>query len=358
MNIYPDHGGDIYGNARIKTDFSANLNPLGTPDEIKEALKDSLKDITAYPDPELRKLRDKASDAIGVDKQFLVFGNGSSDLIYRLAATLKPEKVLIEGPAFSEYEKAFRFSGAEVYYTLSTRKENFRPDTDRIEGDLRKFKPDLLIAGSPSNPAGTLMANDQIEKILSMTSESDTLFLMDTCFLHFVEEKDRPDIRSLLKRYKNFLVIDSFTKIYAMAGIRFGYLMSSDCDLVLRLRKSTQPWPLSTPANAAALAGFDIMSDGYFHRKSSTYIKEEREYLMRSLEEMGLEVFPSRANYLLFYAEGNPALGDLIKAEGYPIRECANYEGLDGQYYRIAVRTASENRALIKALNQILGLKK
>lgn len=367
------HGGDIYGSLPVKTDFSANLNPLGMPEQIRQALIASVDRVQPYPDPLCRSLASRASRALDIPGDNLVFGNGSCDLLYRLALCLRPRRVLIAGPAFSEYERACRLAGAEIFFAPASPEDSFCPNAEALAGTIREKGPDLVFIASPSNPAGTILADAELALLTETCRAQGSRLLLDLCFFSFTDRWHRFYQAGLLRDRPRLILLDSFTKIYAMAGVRFGYAATGDKVLAGRLRDILQPWPLSRPAVEAGQAGFSLMETGSFQKKTAVYVAGERERLASSLREQGFRVFPSRANYLLFRTEdrrlteiirqggtdrvagpGRTVMGEAMAQKGYPIRECGNYRGLDNSYFRLAVRTKEENAACMAALCEVM----
>ena len=151
-----------------------------------------------------------------------------------------------------------------------------------------------------------------------------------------------------LARYPGLLILKAFTKSYGMAGLRLGYCLTADPALLTAMSRTVQPWNVSGPAQAAGVAALGEVA--FLHR-TRQIIREERRFLRRSLEEMGLRVCPSCANYLLFYSP--LPLHQKLLEKGIQIRDCGNYHGLEQGWYRIAVRLHEENERLIQAMKEV-----
>ena len=163
---------------------------------------------------------------------------------------------------------------------------------------------------------------------------------------------DEPTTHSLtgeLPSTKNLLILKSFTKLYAMAGVRLGYCLSSDPALLEAMASAGPPWSVSSLAQAAGLAALEETD---YVQQVRTLIRTERPRLIAALENLGLQVIPGEANYLLFQC-GTP-LAAALEQKGILLRECGNYRGLDETWYRAAVRTHEENQRLIQALREVL----
>ncbi len=212
-----EHGGNIYSGDHITLDFSVNLNPYGMPEPVKQALVQNIDHFETYPDPKCRALRAAiaASDKVPIDT--ILCGNGADDLIYRLCFALRPRNVLICAPTFSEYEKAAIAAGAEVRYHFLQEREDFRL-TDRILSQITP-ETELLFLCSPNNPTGRTIPHQLLEQILKQCAQTDTFLLLDECFLDFTHGQTALD---LMESHPQLLILRAFTKVYAMAGLRWG----------------------------------------------------------------------------------------------------------------------------------------
>ena len=178
-----EHGGNT-DPEQIRYDFSANINPLGMPTAVRQAVIQSADDCIRYPDPQCLALGKALAGEHGVSPQQIVCGNGAADLIYRLAAALRPKKALLSAPTFSEYEKALAENGCGIRFIELKEAEDFRyPDTlpDMVTIDI-----DLVMLCSPNNPTGTTIAPALLEKLVLRCIKLGIALAVDECFLPFV----------------------------------------------------------------------------------------------------------------------------------------------------------------------------
>ena len=141
--------------------------------------------------------------------------------------------------------------------------------------------------------------------------------------------------------------------MYAMAGIRLGYALSSNTSIIDKIRGTGQPWSVSKVAEEAGIAA---LKETEFVRTTKKYIKENREYLIKELKLLGFTVYPSEVNYLMFKSSITE-LKEKIEEYGILIRSCSNYRNLDGSFYRIAVKDKKSCLRLINALKEIVKVK-
>ena len=342
------HGGDVYGSS-VRLDFSANINPLGTPESVRQAAAKSLTRIHQYPDPCCRRLVAAIAEREAVLPRYVLCGNGAAELIYAFCAAVRPKKVLIPAPAFSEYATALAGIDCTADRYLLRRQDEFAV-TEAFLPVLRGERWDAVFLCNPNNPTGRLISPALLEEICRICEERSIRLFVDECFLDLSDDGGIHSLKGHLQRYPNLLLLKAFTKNYGMAGLRLGYCLCGDWALLERMSKTTQVWNVSTPAQEAGLAA---LSETGFLAEARTVIREERAFLARELENLGFWVCPSDANYLLFYST-QPLEAPLL-AQGILIRNCANYFGLGDGWYRIAVKQRLENQQLLSALEQIMG---
>lgn len=339
-----EHGGDIYGHTNIQLDFSVNTNPLGLPAKVKQALASRMDEFARYPDPKCRQLCAAISGHENIPQDWILCGNGAADLIYRLCYAVKPRKALVCAPTFSEYERALRQAGSQLI-TFPLMKENDFSLTDEILEQL-VADIDMLFLCHPNNPTGRLISPKLMEKIVSKAKKNGILVILDECFLDFT---DGESAKKYLKDNPSLIVLKAFTKMYAMAGLRLGYLLASDKALLLKISFAAQCWSVSVPAQ---IAGTAALSCTDWIDTTRSLLTCERLFLYEGFTKLGITVFPSDANFLLLSSK--QPLFKPLKQKGILIRPCENFEGLDHTYYRIGVKTRDENIRLIQSVKEVL----
>ena len=338
------HGGDIYTNPGV-LDFSSNANPLGTPESVINAAKNSLENTHCYPDIKNTRLLGALSEYEGVPERQIILGNGAAEVIFSFVRAAGPKKALLPVPAFAEYGRALEAVGCE---TIKYPMDNFMIG-DNISDYLEDDTGCAFIC-SPNNPTGFLTDNALLEKIIKKCQEKNIYLLLDECFLDFVPEGASYSMKRLLDKYDRLFILNSFTKRYAMAGLRLGYGLCADRALLDKMEKMNQPWNISIPAQAAGEAA---LKEKDYLEKARVLVNEQREYLKAEMASLGLEVFDSKANYIFF--RGPEDLYERCLEKGILIRGCSDYEGLCRGYYRTAVRKESDNNRLLTVLREIMA---
>ncbi len=341
----PGHGGNRF-NQKIIYDFSANINPLGMPEACCAALQAGIKEVEQYPDFYGGKLRRAIGKAEGVRPEQVILGNGASELIYALCYALRPKRVLLSVPAFSEYEAAAAAAGGKVCYWKLREETNFSLSSEII-GQLAGTE--LMFLGNPGNPTGALTKPELLSEIAKRCEQTGTVLCVDECFLPFLEKEEQLTLKHRIREFPHLFILRAFTKIYGMPGLRLGYGLTANEELAGKMRDCLPPWNTSVPAQNAGLAA---LTDGDFLERTRRLIRQERDYL---LEEMsgGLadKIYHPEANFIFFKARTD--LYDRLLEQGILIRACGDYPGLEPGYFRIAVRGHEENAALIEAWKKL-----
>lgn len=340
-----EHGG-AFPASEIDIDFSVNLNPLGMPDNVKEAIANSADKCVRYPDSDCTELTALIAVTEHTESENIVCGNGAADLIYRIIKSVTPKNAVICAPTFSEYEKALTENGCRLhkYYLHENRDFEITNDIpDMLTADM-----DMLVLCNPNNPTGRLISPLILSKISKKCSENKITILCDECFIDFTSEGNSGSLRCFMN--EQTIILKAFTKLYGMPGIRLGYAVFGSKELAGNVRNTGQFWSVSVPAQlagAAALKNTDWIS------KTVRIVSAERNYLSEELKKTGFKVCPSDGNFILFYSE-NTLTEKLIKKR-IALRDCSDFDGLGKGWYRTAVRNHKENVRLINALRECLN---
>ena len=346
-NIYEEHIERLIEQGVEMLDFSANVNPLGMPKSVKRAVTKALPEAEHYPDPQCRRLRGALAKEHGLPPEYFICGNGGADLIYRLACAIHPKRALLTAPAFAEYEEALKQTGTEIsFYRMG---EDLQIGYDILE--RMEESPDIMFLCNPNNPTGLLIPQELLLQVLEKAENLGILLMVDECFLNFTGREEL-SLVPYAERAAHLFVLKSFTKLYAMPGIRLGYGICKDRELLERVEASGQCWGVSVLAQAAGIAA---LGEREYREKSVELIEKERIFLKTELRTLGLKVWDGEADYLLFAVPGVRDLYERLLPLGVIIRRCGNYRGLDDTFYRTAVKGHEENIRLIGALKRALA---
>lgn len=361
-NILPLHGGE-YDTNSIKLDYSVNLNPLGLPKVISTALKDSLYDASIYPSLHQDRLKELLSKANNLPQDYFFIGNGASEAITLLAEALssKCSKALIVDPTFSGYERALRARNYEIFSFSLTEDNDFELTSDILDHIKSIENLDLVFACSPNNPTGRAISFDLVKEMADTCKKLGIILVIDESFMGFDKDKKACSCLSLIEKYDNLVLIDAFTKLFAVPGVRLGYCISSNSKLIHKINELKPEWNVSSIAEATGIA---ILSENRpeteeYIEQTLELIEKEKAFLTNELIKIGFKVFKSDAPFLLFklppklQKDGLSFYKKTAKDHGILLRNCSNFHGLDESYYRIAIKKHEDNIALIKALQLV-----
>ncbi len=345
------HGGDIYRN-NIHFDFSVNINPLGVPSEVQWVLTEAALHANKYPDLLHEKLIKDTASYYDVLEELVVYGNGASELIMAICHSVAPKKAMLVIPCFSGYERGIKGASpdCEIIYHRLLEEDNFELKEDIIE-TIEKEKPELLFLTNPNNPNGLLIKRELMDKIVSTCESNGTVVVVDECFLSLTGEDKNYSLAYNIRQYKSLIVLKAFTKSFAIPGVRIGYGICSKVDIADSLKAHLPEWNLSI---FAQMAGAECLKHSDYIYDAIRLIRDERRYLYEGLKEIGLKVYPSDSNYLLFRSNILDLKEQLLDYS-ILIRDCSDFDGLGKGYYRIAVKQHNENAGLLSALESILG---
>lgn len=357
-NVWPHFsavGGSAAGASNYKiTDFSASINPLSAPQEVKEIIAKNIDKLRHYPDPDSKRLKKALASSCGVSSSNLLAGNGSIELIYLILQALRPKNVLIPSPTFSEYEFASRINRAQPVFIGAKENEGFRLDLSLFKKLIPQAEAVFLC--NPNNPTGTLLLRKEILTLLDICRKNKVMLIIDEVFMDFLPQRGEFTLTLEAVRNKNLLILRSLTKIFAIAGLRLGYLIGHT-KVINRIARFQHPWNVNS---LAQLVGQEIVKDKKYMRQSQDLICKEKEYLFDNLSRIkGIKVYPSAANFFLCKLGGSRikdahSLSKKLIGRGILIRNCQNFRGLNNKFFRIAVRIREENMRLIAALKDVI----
>jgi threonine-phosphate decarboxylase len=353
----PLHGGNIYAFARSRglspeqvLDFSASINPLGWPRSVVKTYRQALSRVAHYPEPYAETLTHTLAAYHDLDPRLLLVGNGSTQLLYVLARVLAPRRALIVAPSFSEHAAALQQSNAQID-PLILRPPAFALSLDRLQKTLPQGY-DVLVLTNPNSPTGALLSRAELEQIVRLCRTTQTRLVMDETFVDWVEEAS---LKHWVVQSANVIVLRSLTKFFALPGLRVGYAIAQP-RLIAQLRAQLEPWSVNVVAQEVACA---CLQEVRFIQRSWTFMMRERSWLATQLARIaGLRPFPSHANFLLVQTStvGMSAadVAQRLAAKNILVRDCGNFVGLGKRFFRVAVRTRSENARLVAALRAVL----
>ena len=370
------HGGNIFQFAheqRIEpyevVDFSANINPLGPSQRGLDALNAQLRYISHYPDATNDDVLNAIADTYEMDKHQIIVGNGAAELLYAICRLPGYTGAFVPAPGFSEYKEALEASKIPVrdIFYRPWEDDNGKPYFEVPYLALETFAAELkgqdgriiVFLGNPNNPDGTLLDKDHIRTVASMLKDANSLLVIDESFIDFVGNDPLQDnehsMRSLVNEFDNIIVVHSFTKFYAVPGLRIGAAFTNET-LITQLQQYIPSWSVNTLAQAYTKAA---LNDVDYIKRTKQELNEERAFMYNALDDIeGITVYPPSANFILFQVnqEGITAnyINEELKKYNMIVRNCDSYVGLTNHWVRIAIKDHDTNIKLVDKLTDIL----
>lgn len=329
--------------------LSSNENPLGYSPKVKEALANTLDDLSFYPDNTDIRLREalvKDFDGALVADNFITANSGSEiiDMISK-AFLNENDEVIVSQPCFLPYTAFTRWMGAKAINVPMT--ENYDCNLDGIlEAVTDKTK--LIFLASPNNPSGNYIPMEDLRSFIEKLPEHVVLVL-DEVYRHFAEAEDYTSGLPFVVEGKNVIAINSFSKTYGLAGLRVGYCYAP-LEISNYMRRICKPFLLSTMALEGAIAALE---DVDFVNKTVALVKEERRFVLNGLDALNIKYWPAQGNFVLI----DPPINDMeftsfLEQRGIMVRPVGNF-GAPGKV-RISFGVREANRALLAALEVLM----
>ncbi len=331
---------------RAAIKINQNENPWDAPARIKEEVwrRMAEREWSRYPDFVSLELQQTLAGFAGWTADGIISGNGSNELIQALlmVTVAAGTRVLICEPTFALYRQITTILGGEILNAPLTSELTF--DANAILNAIRMFSPRLTIICSPNNPTGCSLSNDDLRTVLN---ESRGLVVVDEAYHEFARQTTVP----LLRDYPNLVVLRTFSKAMALAGLRVGYVLAAG-ELATEIRKAVLPYNLNVFSQTAAEVAIEMYAQEL--QPLVDKIIEERERLFESLAAIaGLMPVKSQANFMVVKSELNPrTVFEQLLQRDILARDVSGYPMLK-EYFRVSVGTPEENEQLIAALKEI-----
>lgn len=356
------HGSDlekieqVYGIKKEEiVSFSANVNPLGISPLMRQALLDRIDCITSYPDREYMSLRQQIGAYAGAPLEHILVGNGSTELISLFIQLEHPKKALILGPTYSEYEREISLGGGTSLYYPLKEENGFVLDAEDFQTQLNESL-DLLVICNPNNPTSSAIPQQTMRQILDTCKRYDIYVMIDETYVEFAPDYAAITAVPLTHYYNNLIILRGVSKFFASPGLRLGYAITGNEDLIKQLNSRKNPWTINSLASAA---GELMFSDKDYIAKTREQTARERTRICQELKSWGtVKVYESIANFVLVRIEKEGITAeDLFEhaiRSKMMIRNCSTFPFLDNRYVRFCFMNPRQNDALLTCLKELL----
>lgn len=336
--------------------FSANVNPLGVSFRLRDTLTNHIGAITTYPDREYTSLRKCIAAYVHTDMRDIVVGNGSTELISLFIQSAHPDRALIVGPTYSEYEREVAMGGGRSHYFSLTEASEFQLDISALTEEL-SHNIDLLILCNPNNPTSSVIKRDPMREILDYCKRKSITVLVDETYVEFADEPDEVTAIPLTEYYNNIIILRGISKFFAAPGLRLGYAVCGNHDLLNRINQKKNPWTINS---LAAIAGEIMFTDRDYIEQTNALIGSERTRVCGLLESNpDFKVYQPHANFVLVkILAGGITSGDAFDAairQNLMIRDCSTFPFLNNKYIRFCFMLPEQNDRLLGVLGNLVN---
>ncbi len=326
--------------------LASNESPLGPSPRALDAARQALENIRMYPEGSCHVLREKLTSHLGISGDHLMFGNGSDDLIHCLGLAFLEEgdEVVTGSPTFVRYEAAATLAGAKF---VEIPLQNYTYDLDAL-AEAFTDRTRLVFVANPNNPTGTSNSAGEVERLIERLPER-ALLVLDEAYHEYVEREDYPRSIGNVMAGKSVVVLRTFSKIYALAGLRVGYGIASP-EIVRYIDQLREPFNVNSVAQYAAAASLD---DPEHLQRSQRVNSEGKKRFYKAFDELGLSYARSDANFV--YVDLGRDAGEVSKElmqRGVIIR-AGRLMG-NPNCARVTIGTSEQNERFIQALGEIL----
>lgn len=354
------HGSDlekieaIYGIRKEEiVSFSANVNPLGVSPMLRHTLAEKIDAITTYPDREYTSLRKCIAEYCGTEYENVIVGNGSTELISLFIQIEHPKKALVIGPTYSEYEREISLGGGTTLYYPLREEEDFKLNVPDFLAHLNE-SIDLLVICNPNNPTSSCINRKEMRQILDACKQYDIYVMVDETYVEFADNQKEISAVSLTNYYNNIIILRGTSKFFAAPGLRLGYAITGNRDLIKSINTRKNPWTINS---LAVVAGETMFTDTAYIEATKNLIFSERQRIY--------ELFQQHPDFKVYKPSGNFMLvrilrDDLTSEELFDrairqkmmIRDCSTFPFLDNKYIRFCFMNKEDNDRLLRCLLQ------
>lgn len=327
--------------------LASNENPFGCSEKAKEAIQAEINNISLYPDGAAQELTAALAEHLGVEKNQLIFGAGSDEVILMIARAflMKGDETVMATHTFPQYKHNVEIEGATaIEVPLKEGKHDLQAMLDEVTE-----KTKIIWICNPNNPTGTIVTHQELEAFIARI-DSSVMIVLDEAYVEYNDSPDFPDGLALLKSHPNLVLLRTFSKIYGLASLRIGYGIGHP-DLIRSINQVREPFNTTRIAQAAAKAA---IADQAFIESCRQSNREGKQYLNEQFSRMGLSALPAQGNFIMVDV-GKPA-GEVFQGllrRGIIVR--GGHQLDFPTSLRVTIGSREQNEAFISALEQVLA---
>lgn len=357
----PEHGANphhVYARLGIDVpkrvlDFSENVNPAGPPQTVINMWTELLAQLGAYPDPAGEPFLSAAAQFHGVSTAWLFAGNGAAELLALVAERYRGKRAVVVHPTFSEYEATLQAKDVEIVRVVASETDGFQLPLDEVKRAMASAA--VVYLCTPNNPTGIMPKREELTDIICHGAQVDCAIVLDEAFIDFVDES--LSFIADIKDHPHVIIVRSMTKMYAIPGIRLGYVVANP-SVIGEIKALAPHWNVN---GIAAHIGVVCLQEQSYRQQAIQHSDQQRENLKTFLQMNGCVVTESVANFLTFKPPAGQDTRELYQEllkKGMVLRHSENFRGMDGRWLRVGLKNDSEMTLLKNALSELFGRQK
>ncbi len=364
MILINTHGGDLeligrkYNIAKEElVNFGGNVNPLGISPNIKSALIENIDYICQYPDVSYLSLRKSISNYTNVSAEYIIPGNGATELISLFIKIVSPKLAVIVSPSYSEYEREIKLNkGKSILFPLKEI-NNFKFNVNEFINFIPE-NTEMVIMCNPNNPTGTAVNISDMKALLNYCAKKNIYVMIDETYIEFTSSIQNFSAVSLISSYKNLFIVRGTAKFFAAPGLRLGYGFCSNTKIRENINLKKDPWSVNI---FASIAGEVMFSDNEYIKKTKQLIYDERKKITAELKKWkNIKAFETEANFILIKLLNKNITSTLVFEnlimKKMIIRDASNFAFLGNEYLRFCFLLPKQNKALLENMKAIIEI--
>jgi len=350
--LRPKHGGDVWGRLEVK-DFSSNVNPLGPPERLNEYIVEAARDMINYPDDHCKELKEAISQRYDLPATNIVVGAGSAELIRLFPEVfVRPgDKVIMPRPTFSEYGFACQLMGAKFTDVPLPEDDGFHPDISTLIDAMSPGTKAIYVC-NPNNPTARMLTRKEVMEVVKEAARRDIMVFLDETLLELSERERDVTCVGEVAANDNMFIIRSFTKSYAMPGLRVGYGFGSK-DVVRYMDAARLSWNLGTIEQRVATK---LMSNEQEHvRNAVRLLLDEKQRMRDGISHILKRRIPLPDSYFFFHplrplGVTSPKFKEMMLGHNVLVRDCSSFGPPGQSYSRFCVKTRESDDEFLEAM--------
>ncbi len=349
----PNHGANphrLYEQLSIKKpmemiDFSENVNPAGPPSFIREKWDDLFPLISRYPDPQGQPFLAAIAKFHNVDEEQVLLGNGAAEIFSLLATIFQRKRAIIIHPTFSEYEATLAANHVEMVHIEVDDITTWKLPIVQIIKDMQQA--DILYLCTPNNPTGVLPPREELQLLIDEGEKANCHIVLDEAFIDWIGEE--ASMIPYINEHPHIMIVRSMTKMYAIAGVRLGYMIAAP-EMIQTLQRKTSHWHIN---GLAAEIGASCLEETEFRNQSIQYAQKCRELFTAFLHQSGCKTTKSITNYICFQLpkpQQSKAFFHAMLEKGMVLRHTEYFKGMNGEWFRVGMKDEKSMKSLQKEM--------